>query len=91
MDIFTHISQFWAALIQILYNITTVLNSTTTSIDDIKFSDNIFTQHMGYAKFVTGDPLWMMLTGVMIISIGLTVYKTFLRGVALIKDLLIRI
>lgn len=91
MDIFTHISQFWAAIIQILWNIVHVLNETTDSIDSINFTDNIFTDYMGYAKYVTGEPLWIMLTSVMMISIGLTVYKTFLRGVVLIKDLLIRL
>ena len=91
MDIFTHISQFWAALIQILWNITTVLTDTTNNLDSITFEDNIFTDYMDYAVFVTGSPLWAMLTSVMVISIGLTVYKTFLKGVQLIKDLLIRI
>jgi hypothetical protein len=91
MDIFTHISQFWAALIQILWNITDTLVNTTNTIDSIEFEDNIFTQYMGYAKTVTGAPLWTMLTSVMMISIGVTVYKTFLKGVALVKDLLVRI
>lgn len=91
MDIFTHISQFWVALIEILWNITETLTSTTEAIDSVDFENNPFADYLGYAKYVTGDPLWLMFTTVMTVSIGVTIYKTFLRGVALIKQLLIRI
>lgn len=91
MDIFTHIAQFWLALIEILWNITETLVTTTKTIDSVNFKDNIFLDYMGYAKYVTGNALWSMLTSVILISVGLTVYKTFLKGVQLIKDLLIRI
>lgn len=91
MDVFTHITQFWLAIVDILLNITKTLIGTTEAIDSITFEDSPFTQYMGYAKTVTGAPLWTMLTSVMMISIGVTVYKTFLKGVALVKSLLIRI
>ncbi|PJO40625.1 hypothetical protein [Lysinibacillus xylanilyticus] len=91
MDIFTHIAQFWSAIIAILVTIADVLLNTTDRIDAINYDDLEIVNYLGYVKYVLGDTLWFMLMSGILISIGVTVYFTFLRGIKLVKDLLIRI
>ena len=91
MDIFTHIAQFWAAIVAILYTILDVLTNTTERIDAIEFQDYGIVKYMGYVKSAIGAPLWLLLTSGILISIGVTTYRTFVLGIKFVKDLLIRL
>ncbi|PJO44004.1 hypothetical protein, partial [Lysinibacillus xylanilyticus] len=74
MDIFTHIAQFWSAIIAILVTIADVLLNTTDRIDAINYDDLEIVNYLGYVKYVLGDTLWFMLMSGILISIGVTVY-----------------
>lgn len=91
MDIFQQIYQFWLAILNILFQILNVLTSTTQMLNDIRFHDSPIEEYLGYVRYVLGSPLYTMFMSVIIISIGVTVYKTFLKGVFLVKELLIKI
>lgn len=91
MDFFTQIEQFWLAVLQILYSIYDVLVNTTDRLDAVDFNSTAVAEYLGYTKYVIGTPLYSMFMTVILISIGVTVYKTFLKGIFLVKELLIKI
>lgn len=77
-----------AKLIDILEDMISTIDSTADAIDSITFKDSFFSDYLGYVRYVLGDTFYLLFSSVVLISLGIGLFTTFLRGWQLIRSLL---
>ena len=80
--------QFFITLYHILDRFSDILIQTTNYLDGIDFSETSFAQYMGYFRYLAGDGVYIPFTTVTLIAVGVEIWKTLLKGVGWIKNLL---
>jgi uncharacterized protein YfbU (UPF0304 family) len=61
---------------------------TTEVIDSINFDGMVIVPYLGYARYVMGDVLYVTLTSLLIIGVGVTLWTYVLKGIGYLKNLL---
>lgn len=79
---------FFQNIVDIITNVISIIANTADNIDTIKFNSTAFADWLGYARYAMGDPLYIMFTTTILISIGVTLWTYLLKGVEMIKSLL---
>lgn len=80
--------EFFQNIVDIISNIINILADTATNIDSITFDSTAFADWLGYARYAMGDPLYILFTTTILISIGVTLWTYLLKGIEMIKSLL---
>jgi hypothetical protein len=79
---------FLANIVSLISSFIDTIFNTTTRINSIQFDNTVFTDWMGYARYAMGDPLYIMFTTTILISIGVTMWGYITKGIAAIRALL---
>jgi hypothetical protein len=79
---------FLASIVALIKETISVIVNTTDRIDAIKFDNTAFAEWLGYARYAMGDPLYILFTSVILISIGVTLWTYLLKGIGYIKTIL---
>lgn len=80
--------EFFQEIGLLINGTTQVLCETCERIDSITFQDNFFTQYLGYTHYVLGTPLFTLLTSVILIGIGISIWTYLLKGIDYIRNLI---
>ncbi len=80
--------EFLQSIVQLISDFITYVSQTADNIDSIKFESTAFADWLGYARYCMGDPLYILFTTVIEISIGVTMWTYLLKGISYIKALL---
>lgn len=74
---------------ELAHNLLTVITTTTTTIDSIKFDeDGVILNYLGYAKNAMTPALYTLFTSMVLASLGITIFTYFLKGTGYLKNLL---
>ena len=65
-----------------------VMADTCSRIDSITFEGLTINKWLGYAHYVMGTPLYMLFSTVVLISLGLMLWKWTIRGITMLFELL---
>lgn len=79
---------FLQGIVTLISDFVSIMISTANNIDTIEFETTAFADWLGYARYVMGDPLYIMFTTSVLISIGVTMWVYLLKGIEMIKSLL---
>ena len=75
-------------IVQLISDVIEIITTTATNIDSITFTNTVFHEYLGYAKYAMGSTLYGLFTTVILISIGVTLWSYLLKGIGMIKNLL---
>lgn len=79
---------FLASIVQLINQTIDIIINTTDRIDEITFDNTAFAEWLGYARYAMGDPLYILFTSVILISIGVTLWTYLLKGISYIRSIL---
>lgn len=78
---------FFTSLFTTLNSFFDAISQTADNIDAITFSDSIFTEYLGYAKYAMGSPLYTLFTSILLIAVGFAIWNYLLKGIYFIRGL----
>lgn len=80
-------------MLEFLESVNNILNltaetmlTTTETIDSVDFDNNIATDYLGYFRWIVGDINYQLFTTLLIVSAGVTIWTTTLKGIGFVKD-----
>jgi hypothetical protein len=80
--------EFFQNVVALVGSVITILIDTASNIDSINFETSVFNDYFGYARYCMGETLYMLLTTVVLIAVGVTIWSYLLKGIGMLKNLL---
>jgi hypothetical protein len=80
--------EFLERLFNLLVSVGESIDETSRQLYSIDFQNNIFTEYMGYFRYVVGDTNYILFTTVLLIAIGISLWKYVIQGFSYIKSFL---
>lgn len=80
--------EFFQEVVNFIYSVLNIIATTADNIDTIKFESTVFADWMGYARYAMGDPLYILFTTTILISIGVTLWTYLIKGIGYLRGML---
>lgn len=80
--------EFLQQIVELANAVLETIQNTVEMLDSITFDEGFVRDYLGYAKYVLGTPLYTLLTTVILIGLGVTLWTYLLKGITYLKSLL---
>jgi hypothetical protein len=80
--------EFLQRLFDLLVSVGETIDETSRQLYSIDFENNIFTNYLGYFRYVVGSTNYTLFTTVLLIAIGISLWKYVIQGFTYIKSFL---
>lgn len=79
---------FFQSIVSMIWTMITTINDTADRIDSITFKSSVFSDWLGYARYVMGDPVYVLFSTTLLISLGASMWTFLLKGIDMLRRIL---
>lgn len=80
------LEEFITLIVDILNQSSATILDTAFKIDEINFENSIATDYLGYFHWIVGTTNYTLFTTILLISAGVTLWTTVLKGIGFVRS-----